>query len=244
MCTTIVTALCVLTVAAPTAQADVSGAQLQGDAVTATRSFPSVDAVRKDLLTEHTSTDVEDDATWGGIEDLDVPQTKSQAEKDAEAEAKAQAEAAAKAAEEAEAARRLAEAQSASRSDQRDALQEFTFDDSSVSEDAGSMVSAAYALIGQQMDCTALVSAALRAAGINFHGWPEDYASVGTEVTDGTLKPGDILIYKYTGGWNGGRHWDHVALYVGNGKAIHGGWNGSTVALAGMLNPDKVIRVF
>ena len=55
------------------------------------------------------------------------------------------------------------------------------------------------------MDCTALVSQALAARGINFHGWPEEYVNVpgGHVVTDGSLQPGDILIYANTGGWNG-----------------------------------------
>ena len=33
----------------------------------------------------------------------------------------------------------------------------------------------------------------------------------------------------------GGAHYDHVALYVGNGQAVHGGWNGYSVALASAM---------
>ena len=47
--------------------------------VTATRSFPKTTAAKRDFLAEHTSTDVESNADWGGIESLDVPQTESQA---------------------------------------------------------------------------------------------------------------------------------------------------------------------
>lgn len=50
--------------------------------MTSTKSFPSYTQVRKDLTTEATATSVEDNADWGGIENLDVPQTESQAEKD------------------------------------------------------------------------------------------------------------------------------------------------------------------
>lgn len=73
---------------------------------------------------------------------------------------------------------------------------------------------AAKAQIGVYQDCTMLVTNALKAAGINFHGWPMEYASLGEWTNDPV--PGDICIY------NG-----HVALYIGNGKAIHGGWLGS-----------------
>ena len=86
------------------------------------------------------------------------------------------------------------------------------------------------------MDCTALVSQALAARGINFHGWPEEYVNVpgGHVVTDGSLQPGDILIYANTGGWNGGAHYDHVALYVGQRvrRSMVDGNGDDSVALA------------
>ncbi len=53
----------------------------EGVTVTSTISFPSYTQVRKDLTTELTATSVEDNADWGGIENLDVPQTESQAER-------------------------------------------------------------------------------------------------------------------------------------------------------------------
>ena len=59
----------------------------------------------------------------------------------------------------------------------------------------------------------------------------------------GSLQPGDILIYANTGGWNGGAHYDHVALYVGNGQAVHGGWNGYSVALASAMTEKLTIVV-
>lgn len=76
---------------------------------------------------------------------------------------------------------------------------------------------AAIAQIGVEQDCTMLVTNSLKAVGINFHGWPIEYKTLG-EWTD-TPVPGDIIIYE-----------GHVALYIGNGRAIHGGWYGhSTV---------------
>ncbi|OZG63178.1 hypothetical protein BLEM_0443 [Bifidobacterium lemurum] len=212
------------------------------DTVTSTRSFPSITTVRKDLTVESTSTQVDEDADWGSIESLDVPQTQSQAEKDAEAQAQAE--------EEAEAAAQAAEqAQAASRNSSRESLSSSSWTDagSSSSSGAAAAVDRAYSLIGASMDCTALVTAALAARGISFQGWPEDYLNVpgGYVVTDGSLQAGDILIYADTGGWNGGAHYDHVALYVGNGQAIHGGWNGSTVALASAMTNKltAVVRI-
>ena len=45
------------------------------------RSFPATTTTRRDLTRESVSTDVQSDSDWGGIENLIVPQTKSQAEK-------------------------------------------------------------------------------------------------------------------------------------------------------------------
>ena len=72
---------------------------------------------------------------------------------------------------------------------------------------------AAIAQIGVEQDCTMLVTNSLKAVGINFHGWPIEYKTLG-EWTDSPV-PGDIIIYE-----------GHVALYIGNGRAIHGGWYG------------------
>ena len=58
--------------AVPAASAD--GA-MADTTVTATRSFPKTTATKRDFLAEHTSTDVESNADWGGIESLNVPQT-------------------------------------------------------------------------------------------------------------------------------------------------------------------------
>ena len=204
----------------------------EGVTVTSTKSFPSYTQVRKDLTTEATATSVEDNADWGGIENLDVPQTESQAEKDAAAAQKVEAQATQE------------QANAASRNESRSSV---TYSDASgsVSAGAGASIDRAYSLIGQSMDCTALVSQALAARGTNFHGWPEEYVNVpgGHVVTDGSLQPGDILIYANTGGWNGGAHYDHVALYVGNGQAVHGGWNGYSVALASAMTEKLTIVV-
>ena len=92
-----------------------AGGAMADTTVTATRSFPKTTAAKRDFLAEHTSTDVESNADWGGIESLDVPQTESQAEKDQKAQEQAEAEAQAQAAQ----AQAQAESQAASRSSDR-----------------------------------------------------------------------------------------------------------------------------
>lgn len=77
---------------------------------------------------------------------------------------------------------------------------------------------AALAQLGVYQDCTMLVTNSLRAVGINFHGAPEQYLSLG-ELTNNPV-PGDICVYA-----------GHVALYVGNGQAVHGGWLGNQTVL-------------
>ncbi|MGW9412927.1 NlpC/P60 family protein [Arthrobacter cupressi] len=88
------------------------------------------------------------------------------------------------------------------------------------------IAAAAYAQLGVAQDCTALASNSLAAVGINFHGWPADYLSLGRTVSAAEAQPGDLIYYQ-----NGGMGMAHIAVYVGNGMAVHGGWNGGTTAL-------------
>ena len=83
------------------------------------------------------------------------------------------------------------------------------------------IAAAAYAQLGVAQDCTALASNALAAVGIHFHGWPADYLSLGRTVSAAEAQPGDLIYYQ-----NGGMGMAHIAVYVGNGMAVHGGWNG------------------
>ena len=101
------------------------------------------------------------------------------------------------------------------------------------------VVRAARAQLGRQQDCTALVTNSLRAAGINFHGWPKDYLSLGHTVSASEAKPGDIIYYA-SNGFGG----SHVAIYLGNGRAIHGGWEGGTTAEFSAYLPAASAPVF
>ncbi|MCC5674331.1 C40 family peptidase [Kocuria rhizophila] len=84
------------------------------------------------------------------------------------------------------------------------------------------ILGAAEGQIGVNQDCTALVSNALRAVGINHHGWPASYKSLGRSVSAAEAQAGDIAYYA-----DGGAGVAHVAIYAGNGQAVHGGWNGN-----------------
>ncbi|MFF2030786.1 NlpC/P60 family protein [Arthrobacter sp. NPDC058192] len=96
-----------------------------------------------------------------------------------------------------------------------------------VASGAGATIAAAaYAQIGVAQDCTALATNALAAAGIHYHGWPAGYLSLGRTVSAAEARPGDLAYYQ-----NGGVGMAHIAVYVGNGMAVHGGWNGGTTAL-------------
>ncbi|MBP3869459.1 MAG: DUF5011 domain-containing protein [Faecalicoccus sp.] len=81
------------------------------------------------------------------------------------------------------------------------------------------IVEAALSQLGVDQDCTMLVTNSLKAAGIDFHGAPEEYLEIG-EVTD-TPVPGDIVVYS-----------GHVAIYIGDNQAVHGGWMSCTTAIS------------
>lgn len=104
---------------------------------------------------------------------------------------------------------------------------------------AQGIVSAALAQLGQYQDCTALVERSLRAIGIpagDLGTQPYEYTGLGgTLVTSGDYAPGDVLI------WSG----RHVAVYIGNGQAVHGGFGGNqTVVASAFLDgaPSAVVR--
>jgi cell wall-associated NlpC family hydrolase len=111
---------------------------------------------------------------------------------------------------------------------------------------ASGLVNAAYAQLGHAQDCTDMVQNALAAVGLTTSRLDGGYdMGVGSFAAfgavygfdAGSLAPGDILV------WPGA---PHVAIYVGGGQAVHGGWGGTTV-LAGIVNhgayPDYVVRV-
>ena len=197
--------------AGPAARA---GGAMADTTVTATRSFPKTTAAKRDFLAEHTSTDVESNADWGGIESLDVPQTESQAEKDQKAQEQAEAEAQAQAAQ----AQAQAESQAASRSSDRASISVPTAPASATGQ-----ALADYALQFQGYpyvaggntpsgwDCSGFVQWVFAQFGVSLPHYSGAQMSVGTAVGSiAEAAPGDIIV-----------NTQHAAIYIGNGMVIN-----------------------
>jgi cell wall-associated NlpC family hydrolase len=110
----------------------------------------------------------------------------------------------------------------------------------SASGKGAAILSAAYAQLGVMQDCTMLVTNPLAAVGINFHDWPAGYLSLGRTVSAAEAQPGDLIYYA-----DGGAGMAHIAVYAGNGQAVHGGYNGNqTVVFSANVGSGPVfIRV-
>lgn len=191
-----------------------AGGAMADTTVTATRSFPKTTAAKRDFLAEHTSTDVESNADWGGIESLDVPQTESQAEKDQKAQEQAEAEAQAQAAQ----AQAQAESQAASRSSDRVSISVPTAPASATGQ-----ALADYALQFQGYpyvaggntpsgwDCSGFVQWVFAQFGVSLPHYSGAQMSVGTAVGSiAEAAPGDIIV-----------NTQHAAIYIGNGMVIN-----------------------
>ena len=196
-----------------------AGSAMADTTVTATRSFPKTTAAKRDFLAEHTSTDVESNADWGGIESLDVPQTESQAEKDRKAQEQAEAEAQAQAQAAQAQTQTQAEAQTASRSSER-------ADISSVPTAPASATGQALADYALQFqgypyvsggntpsgwDCSGFVQWVFAQFGVSLPHYSGAQMSVGTAVGSiAEAAPGDIIV-----------NTPHAAIYIGNGMVIN-----------------------
>lgn len=191
-----------------------AGGAMADTTVTATRSFPKTTAAKRDFLAEHTSTDVESNADWGGIESLDVPQTESQAEKDQKVQEQAEAEAQAQAAQ----AQAQAESQAASRSSDRASISVPTAPASATGQ-----ALADYALQFQGYpymaggntpsgwDCSGFVQWVFAQFGVSLPHYSGAQMSVGTAVGSiAEAAPGDIIV-----------NTQHAAIYIGNGMVIN-----------------------
>lgn len=196
-----------------------AGSAMADTTVTATRSFPKTTAAKRDFLAEHTSTDVESNADWGGIESLDVPQTESQAEKDRKTQEQAEAEAQAQAQAAQAQTQTQAEAQTASRSSER-------ADISSVPTAPASATGQALADYALQFqgypyvsggntpsgwDCSGFVQWVFAQFGVSLPHYSGAQMSVGTAVGSiAEAAPGDIIV-----------NTQHAAIYIGNGMVIN-----------------------
>lgn len=202
------------------------------DAVTSSRSFTPGNQVRVNLLAESTSVSVDENTDWGGIGSMDVPQTKSQAEKDAEARQEAQ-----KKAEEDRQRLLVRQAQPArtegqlpSRSEARDQVrQEPVAKEAPVSGNAQAVLDYALQYLGvpyafggtspeSGFDCSGFTQYVFAHFGIGLPRTSQDQASAGVAVSQPA--PGDLMISADNG---------HVAIYMGNGLMIHAPRPGKTV---------------
>ncbi|MFJ9621218.1 C40 family peptidase [Streptomyces sp. NPDC101181] len=178
---------------------------------------------------------------------------KAHAEAVREAEAKKKAEAAAKAKAAAEAQER---AERASRTSERTTLSASSgssgntasapsapsSSSSNVSGSAASIVAFAKAQVGDAYvaggtgpnawDCSGLVQAAYRTAGIDLPRVSQSQSTAGTQVSLDNLQPGDILY------WGGAGSAYHVAIYVGGGEFV-GAQNSSTGTVQRSMDYDR-----
>ncbi|MCX4780339.1 C40 family peptidase [Streptomyces sp. NBC_01264] len=100
---------------------------------------------------------------------------------------------------------------------------------------ARAQVGKAYVMGGtgpSSFDCSGLVQAAYRQAGISLPRMSQAQSSAGTSVSLSALQPGDILYW----GSKGSAY--HVAVYVGGGKFV-GAQNPSTGIVERSLSYDK-----
>ena len=175
---------------APFASAD----SAQTSAVVSSRSFPKASSVKKNLFAESTSTSVDENSKWGGIETLDVPQTESQGEKEAAAAA-------------------------ASRSEQRGSIPQV--DLGKMTGTGAELASFSLKFQGYPYvaggntpagwDCSGFVQYVFSQFGISLPRSSGAQATVGTPVASlADAKPGDILA-------NG----THAAIYIGNGQVMN-----------------------
>lgn len=211
--------------------------QQDNGAVVSMRSFSRQSQERKNLLSE--SVNVESDGSWTMIDSnigdalianadrqtAEINARKAAEEKKKQEEAERRAEAEKEKQEAAEAASR-----NAIRNAPTDSIVNIPTitRDAASSEHGADIANNATKHIGDAMWCTDLASAALNESGISFGvHWPEEYVNVpgavniGTDLSD--AEPGDLIIYNRTGA--NGSHNDHISVYIGNGMAVHGGWN-------------------
>ncbi len=75
------------------------------------------------------------------------------------------------------------------------------------------------------LQCTQVVQQALAMSGVSdaYQLWPDQYVGQYGYYTD-TPTAGNLIYYD-----NGGRGVDHIAIYIGDGQAVHGNYNGQTV---------------
>lgn len=102
----------------------------------------------------------------------------------------------------------------------------------SVSAGAGMgsvIANAALDQVGEAQDCVRLVRDSLEAAGIGGYTGMGSLFNLGPTISQSQATPGDVIYYA-----DGGTGRAHVAIYIGGGQAVHGGWSGYNTVVAGV----------
>lgn len=86
----------------------------------------------------------------------------------------------------------------------------------------------ALAQVGVSQDCVALVRSSIGAAGLPYSGMGSLF-NLGPTIPMSQASPGDVIYYS-----DGGVGIAHIAIYIGGGRAVHGGWSGYNTVVAGV----------
>jgi cell wall-associated NlpC family hydrolase len=94
-----------------------------------------------------------------------------------------------------------------------------------------------------------MVSDALTTVGVSWYDWPVGAYRLGPVVPLSEAQPGDLLYY-VNGAGTSVAGLAHIAVYIGNGKAVHGGFNVNQTVVWSVnvgynptVPPTAVIRV-
>lgn len=90
------------------------------------------------------------------------------------------------------------------------------------------IANAALAQVGVSQDCVALVRKAIAAAGLPYSGMGSLF-NLGPTIPMSAASPGDVIYYA-----DGGVGRAHIGIYIGGGRAVHGGWSGFNTVIAGV----------
>lgn len=93
----------------------------------------------------------------------------------------------------------------------------------------GSVIAnAALAQVGVSQDCVQLVRRSIAAAGLPYSGM-QSLFNLGPTIPMSQASPGDVIYYA-----DGGTGRAHIGIYIGGGRAVHGGWSGFNTVVAGV----------
>ena len=94
---------------------------------------------------------------------------------------------------------------------------------------SGSAVAnAALAQVGVSQDCVQLVRRSIAAVGLPYSGMGSLF-NLGPTIPMSQAEPGDVIYYA-----DGGMGRAHIGIYIGGGRAVHGGWAGYNTVVAGV----------